>query len=133
VPDIFRYLQDHQNEKGSKPLNIDPDIEAELLRAALSEFNTHHELEAGMIVRQKPACHIYRSASCGQLAIVVEVFAEPISERKIEEGGTSERVDLLVAEIDRTDGDFVLHYVDSRRFEPVPEADLSPQTKREGD
>lgn len=97
--------------------------EMALLADALLAFSREDApLAVGNLVRQKPACACYDLPSDNGLAIVVEVLPEPILGN---EGNSSsnffrERMDVVVGVWVARKGQFVLFYVDSRRFERVP-------------
>lgn len=109
-----------------------PDIEAIRLRDSFAAFNERHVFEPGMIVRQKPQVRGYQPGGDNDLSIVIGTLAEPIISASTEMGGSNYRqqVDMLIGSIEHgPDGEtFAIFHIDSRRFEPVPEADIALAT-----
>jgi hypothetical protein len=112
---------------------VAPDIEAILLRDALTALNVEHTFAPGMIVRQKRQARLYRMLGDNDLAIVVRMLSEPIMSQESSTSNTLYRheVDMVVGSIEYAGIDrppiFATFHVDSRRFEPVPDAELWPR------
>lgn len=118
---LARLANQDRDDDEPQRAKIAPDIEATLLRAALVAYNTRHEFQPGMIVRQKNNCGIYKNTSANGLSIVVEVLKEPITTGDDVSSCYFRIVnDLVIANL-TPDGDFAVWHVDGRRFEPVPE------------
>jgi hypothetical protein len=119
-----------EREERSK---VAPDIEAILLRDALDALNVCHTTFApGMIVRQKRQARLYKMLGDNDLAIVVRMLPEPIMSQESSVNNTLYRheVDMVIgsieyAGIDRQQPIFATFHVDSRRFEPVPDAEMA--------
>jgi hypothetical protein len=118
-------------EREERP-KVAPDIEAILLRDALTVLNVEHTFAPGMIVRQKRQARLYRMLGDNDLAIVVRMLPEPIMSQEFSVNNTLYRheVDMVIgsieyAGIDRQQPIFATFHVDSRRFEPVPDAEIA--------
>ncbi len=107
------------------------DIEGLRLHEAMEQFLTRHDFRVGMIVRQKPLALGYRKAGKHDLGIVVELIDPPIVLDDVEHSAGSpyfrKPLDLIIGH--RSGGNFAVFHVDSRHYEPVPEAELRLQVR----
>lgn len=112
------------DEESARPKLLPP-LEAQDLRDGLAALNTEHHFEPGMIVRQKKSCRRYRDFTPNGYSIVVEVFDYPRTPNTHDQncGSFMHQISIVIGNR-ADDGDFCLHYVDGRRFEPVPAAEL---------
>ncbi len=131
LEEIVRHIGD-DDHRDPPPPKLAPDIEAIRLADSLAAFNERHLFYPGLIVHQKPQAAIYKDFGDNNMAIVVEMLAEPIMGTQAQAGNPHyrERYDMLVGSIEPgDDGDhdrFYIYHVDSRRFEPWTE---SPKTQ----
>jgi hypothetical protein len=102
--------------------------EAEYLSNASVHMDRVHVFERRQIIRQKKACQFYRVYGHNGIAIVVEILDDPIvipqTWESIPTGSAPMRHDMIVGQNDPENGLFVLFYVDSRRWEPVPDSEI---------
>jgi hypothetical protein len=108
-----------EDDEGEKSFRRDPDIEAHLLRDALSTFSRKAELRVGMVVKFKPAMAKYQATPNG-LFIVVDLLQSPVC-GEVNEGKRADYADMIAGRLD-DDGDLITFYADSRLFEPADEA-----------
>jgi len=76
-------------------------------------------LKAGVLVQWKPGLRNRKTPDYGNPAIIVDVLEAPLvnMESKMYTPYFREPLDIIIGVLD-DDGDFLLWYVDSRRFEP---------------
>lgn len=107
-----------KNSDRQRPLTPTETKLLELYRA----FGTRHSFAPGDIVRWKPGLQIRMSPGP---FVVLEVLETPRFDMTEKSSSCvfREPLDIVVGRLDK-DGDMILSHLDSRRLEPVPEADL---------
>lgn len=106
----------------SEKENLSFEEKAELLRKRYLAFSQQEVFEPGELVKWKPGLRNKGGLGYGDVAIVVDVFQEPIFDTKKDSGSPyfREPLDLSVAFLD-SDNDFIVLHVDSRRIRHAPE------------
>jgi hypothetical protein len=121
MPNLSDLLNAMSAQEDEPKIKISLGGEIECLTDAYCALLTTHKFTPGMIIRQKPACRIYKDLGDNGIAIVIELLPEPILTGLNEHYGSDGLrmpVDMVVGEWRASAGAFVIHHVDSRRFEP---------------
>lgn len=119
--ELHHIFQDGLSDGPDETPKISRDGEIENLRAALSALQMANQFSVGDIVSQKPGCRLYRDISDNGLAIVVELLPSPMPANDGQDAASHcfrQTVDMVIGQW-TLDGSFILHHVDSRRYEVV--------------
>ena len=127
---------DDRQRPAPHPPALSPVEQARFLTAAYENFIRQNDLHPGQIVRWKPLLRNRLRPFPGQPAIVVEQLAEPWFDTM---DSTSEHarepLDIRLGVVGE-DGSLLVFLFDSRRFEPFPLTNETPQVAQpvqEGD
>ncbi len=117
---VLKLIRETENEPGS--VTLEPEGEETVrvrLKEAWKRLCNPHIFKPGDLVSWKPHLRNKRMPESDKPAIVVEKLSNPIYSAKEDSGSAyfREPLDLVIGVID-DDGDFIVLYNDSRRFQP---------------